>query len=186
MSNWKMNNPGCCDCIFCRKTQISVDECKLIVNRQRVTKIIWEIVSISDPWERWISPPSETGTYISFTGTSNWVGQYVVDLTTANATNNSPNGCNASYQPSNSTASNYTFYHPNFTESGTGSMVLSFAAGGGNFGLFSVLGITGYTTAFLSSSAIDICNEIPETTYQLSSPIDRGSTTVWKMSHGFD
>lgn len=186
MSNWKKNNPGCCDCIFCRKTQISLDECKLIVNRQRVTKIIWEIVSISDPWERWVSPPNETGTYISFTGTSAWVGQYVVDLTVPNATNNSPNGCNAAYAPGTTISSPWTFYHPDFTNSGTGSMVLGFSALGGNFGILSNAESPLIITHFLASSAIDICNEIPETTYQLSSPIDRGSTTVWKMSHGFD
>lgn len=186
MSDWKMNNPGCCGCVFCRKTQISLDECKLIVNRRRVTKIIWEIVSISDPWERWISPPNETGTYLSIPGTSALVGQYVVDLVTPDAETFSPNGCTAQWLKLNVISPTATFVHPEFTDDVPGKVGIWFRSSGGGFVTFSSLESTVFTTNFIASPAIDICNQIPETTYQLPSQIDRGSTTVWKMSHGFD
>lgn len=186
MSSFKVNNPGCCGCIFCRKTEISDDECKLIVNRQRVTQIIWEIVSISDPWERWISPPTETGTYLSIPGTSALVGQYVVNLLTPNGSTFSPDGCNAQWFQLNFIESNATFYHPDFTDDVPGSIGIRFQSTGGGFATFSSLESNVFTTNLIQSTAIDICNQIPETTYQLSGPLDRGSTTVWKMSHGFD
>lgn len=186
MSDWKMNNPGCCGCVFCRKTEISDDECKLIVNRRRVTKIIWEIVSISDPWERFNTP--SIGSYYTMPGTSALVGQYVVDLLTGNGTHFSPRGCDAQFFINPSlTPDGMQFIHPEFTEDLTNeSMGGAFSAVGTNITYRGIGGGIQIIIPVLQIGAIDICSEIPETTYRTPGNLDRGSTTVWKLSHGFD
>lgn len=175
-----------CECESCTKGPNSGTTCSLVVNGTTVDDIIWEVTACDDPFDLAFVLPNG---YYRVTGSSAIIRQYVADLS---ALGNSF-GCEAFYEETFGSGTIIAVNNDGDTVgSGSGDFVAQFRAapppGQGVFRCSFVVrsGMSGfpssYTLLVSTESSIDICFEVPPTNFINS----RGSTSTYKMSHGFD
>jgi hypothetical protein len=126
---------------------------------------------------------------MSVPGTTALIGEYVVDLETTNDPTFSPRGCNSQYIRGGIAAVTGVYYQPDEDpEDIPGNLGVAFTSIGTDTAarFTQSLLLPVFDVVLLQLPPVDICIEVPPTTFQFAAPIDRGSTTVWRMRHGFD